>query len=151
MELEDHDVASGLWFTGGGHGFQIVDADNAPFVFITGTAVKMQKVMPNIRQWICENPPPETKTTLSVEQWSKGLANAFLDEGWHLLWRGALFTKCEIAEVAKSYGRLDPMYKEELNLWPQNTRIRIFDNFLGESASETSWASLAGKVDSESQ
>ena len=145
MDLVDHDVANGLWFAGNGLGLKTDNRDHAPILTLVAFSKHAIAHMPRLKEWFRRNPYPKDQGEAAAEIWGDGFASVFLDEGWHLLWRGSLFTQSELAQVAEDLRRLEPDLVSDVAVWPENTRIGVYRSFAGRETTATSWASLAGK------
>ena len=73
------------------------------------------------------------------------LGRKFIEEGWHILWRGVLSTDAEIAQVTEDLRDLSDELKTDVNQWPPNTKIQVMDSNEEERSIEISWAALKGE------
>jgi hypothetical protein len=142
-QMSPHDVTDGIWFTAKGVGFKIGNETSAPALYLSRYAKRVLHFYPDIEQWVRENPPPKSSID-STLNWYRKLGAKFIEEGWHLLWRGVLYTSWDIRRASKDLDELSTELKSEVSKWPEDTRIDCFRIWSGEKFAEVSWATLKG-------
>jgi hypothetical protein len=141
MSVSDHDVQGGVWFSRRGVGFAVGDGQNDPALYLSRYVKEFISGYPQTQTWVRENPPPKSQVD-SILNWYRRLGTQLINEGWHLLWRGVLYTQ-DFNSVARDLADLPEEAKKEVSKWAPNTRIDVYRLATGDFR-PMAWSALQG-------